>query len=245
MQVISFYKDQLERQNANLDKSLPLEYNEDDVRQGRLRYSKLFGNNGEVRVLTEEEYKENVVDLDKDVVPALARRRAEERAKEDAWRREGEEAIRKAMERKMKIEEAKLCAKKRREQQQNDAEDTSVDPSTSAATIVHPPDATLLVTKQYQEPETPKPVHRQPSTSSSHLSQPPTMVSSTIASPSYPQPASLPSQQAPFYAQQLSYEPRMSASSTIEELTHPKADLQHDQQESPAAKGAVCCCIIS
>lgn len=186
-----------------------------------------------------------MVDLDKDVVPALARRRAEEQAKEDAWRQEGEAAIRKAMERKMKIEEAKLCAKKRREQQQNEGGDDTVDPSASAATIVHPPDAALLVTKHHQEPETPQPVHRQPSTSSSHLSQPPTMVSGTTASSSYPPPVSLPPQHAPQYPQQIPYEPRMSATSTVEELAHPKADLQHDSLGPPAAKGAACCCIIS
>ncbi|KAI8338917.1 hypothetical protein BC941DRAFT_451236 [Chlamydoabsidia padenii] len=96
---------------------LPNEYLEDDVVNGRLRYSKL-GNQWlsddagthqqTLAAIPDDQQKRTNIqkktDDNLDIIPVVAKRKAIEDAKELESIRQGEEAMRKAMERKKKIE---------------------------------------------------------------------------------------------------------------------------------------------
>ncbi|KAF7731017.1 hypothetical protein EC973_001063 [Apophysomyces ossiformis] len=114
---------------------LPNEYNEDDVLKGRLRFSKLghpisVEQSAEARNSIERNHRDvDIINLSRqdklghafndlplgtamDVIPAVAKRQAKERKNELRQKREAEEAVKKAMDRKAKIEQARMNAKK-------------------------------------------------------------------------------------------------------------------------------------
>jgi hypothetical protein len=95
-----------------------LEYLEDDVVNGRLRYSKLGNqwityNTMEAQQQRQQQQPPVKIPAPKpDVVPALAKQRAIDEAKELEHIRQAQEAMQKAMDRKKKIQMAR-CARKK------------------------------------------------------------------------------------------------------------------------------------
>ncbi|ORX51621.1 hypothetical protein DM01DRAFT_1337126 [Hesseltinella vesiculosa] len=152
---------------GTVDQRLPNEYREDDVRQGRLRYSKLgnqwaqedrrppYRDGG----ITYDEQREN----ERDVIPVLARQRQMEDAKEQQHILEGEEAVRKAMERKERIAMAK------RNRDRRLAEEQQAGSSLSTASTAH---TDTLSPDQDPSPTIPEAAivkhHSQISTTSAH-----------------------------------------------------------------------------
>ncbi|ORZ20416.1 hypothetical protein BCR42DRAFT_207574 [Absidia repens] len=120
------------RGDQSANQLLPNEYLEDDVVNGRLRYSKLGNQWLSDDTGTKQHHQRQLAAIpddpststttttalvdeknnNLDVIPVLAKRKALEDAKELESIRQGEEAMRKAMERKMKIEMARRARQK-------------------------------------------------------------------------------------------------------------------------------------
>ncbi|KAI8339150.1 hypothetical protein BC941DRAFT_422271 [Chlamydoabsidia padenii] len=118
------------RWDVSGNQPLPNEYLEDDVINGRLRYSKL-GNQwvsyNSMDTTKHQRPPQLTTPSVTDIVPALAKQRATEDAKEQEHIRQAQEAMQKALDRKKKIEMARRARKTRENVMERVASDPNLE----------------------------------------------------------------------------------------------------------------------